>query len=221
MANREACEVYIEQEIESGLEEGKTPYAIGKELSDWVAKMFEVRISPNTLKMRAYRKQDDLDTNVPNDNPMKKQTKPEVKKQLDEFVSAVKKDEITDDDAKKIADAIADKITNGTFAKRVGTKLATAVKKVNKERKEVTVRKTDNYQRLWKHVKDAANGLQIMADGAIPKPENEEEAEALKGTLMALPNLCLQTARMGVNLMEIHESLNKGEPINEKKYIDI
>ena len=27
------------------------------------------------------------------DNPMKKQTKPEVKKQLDEFVSAVKKDE--------------------------------------------------------------------------------------------------------------------------------
>jgi hypothetical protein len=55
MANREACEVYIEQEIESGLEEGKTPYPIGKELSDWVARLFEVRISPKTLETRAYR----------------------------------------------------------------------------------------------------------------------------------------------------------------------
>ena len=56
MANREACEVFIEQEIETGLEEGKTPYSIGKELSDWIAKLFEVRISPRTLESRAYRK---------------------------------------------------------------------------------------------------------------------------------------------------------------------
>ena len=68
MANPEACELYIEQEIETGLEEGKTPYSIGKELSDWIAKLFEVRISPSTLKMRAYRKQDDLGTNVPKES---------------------------------------------------------------------------------------------------------------------------------------------------------
>ena len=55
MANHEACELYIEQQIEEGLEEGKTPYSIGKELSDWVAKLFEVRISPKTLETRAYR----------------------------------------------------------------------------------------------------------------------------------------------------------------------
>lgn len=55
MANREACEVYIEQEIESGLDKGKTPYAIGKELSDWVAKLFEVRIHPKTIASRVYR----------------------------------------------------------------------------------------------------------------------------------------------------------------------
>jgi len=56
MANREACEIYIEQEIESGLEDGKTPYQVGKELSDWVAKLFEVRIAPRTIEQRARRK---------------------------------------------------------------------------------------------------------------------------------------------------------------------
>jgi len=68
MANREACEVYIEQEIESGLEDGKTPYSIGKELSDWIAKLFEVRIKPDTLKKRAQRKQNKIGTNVPKES---------------------------------------------------------------------------------------------------------------------------------------------------------
>ena len=64
MANREACELYIDQEIETGLEEGKTPYSIGKDLSDWVAKLFEVRIKPNTLRMRAVRHKEKVCTNV-------------------------------------------------------------------------------------------------------------------------------------------------------------
>lgn len=64
MANREACEVYIEQEIETGLEEGKTPYSIGKELSDWVAKLFEVSIKPTALEKRAERKRKEFPTNV-------------------------------------------------------------------------------------------------------------------------------------------------------------
>jgi len=64
MANREACEIYIEQEIESGLEDGKTPYQVGKELSDWVAKLFEVRIAPGTIQKRAERIKEPLKTNV-------------------------------------------------------------------------------------------------------------------------------------------------------------
>jgi hypothetical protein len=44
MANREACEVYIEQEIKEALAEGKKPWSIGKELSSWVEKLFEVTI---------------------------------------------------------------------------------------------------------------------------------------------------------------------------------
>ena len=55
MANREACELYIEQEIKDGLAQGKKPYSIGKELSGWVEKVFEVTIKPRTIEQRARR----------------------------------------------------------------------------------------------------------------------------------------------------------------------
>lgn len=65
MANREACELYVEQEIASALKDGKKPYTIGKELSDWVLKLFEVRLKPDTIKKRAQRHQKKIGTNVP------------------------------------------------------------------------------------------------------------------------------------------------------------
>lgn len=58
MANREACELYIEQEIKESLKAGKKPWTIGKELAAWVEKLFEVTIKPRTLAQRAYRQQD-------------------------------------------------------------------------------------------------------------------------------------------------------------------
>jgi hypothetical protein len=64
MANREACELYIEQEIKAGLERGEKPYSIGKDLSAWVEKIFEVNIKPKTLIKRAERLQEGLTTNV-------------------------------------------------------------------------------------------------------------------------------------------------------------
>ena len=39
MANREACELYIEQEIDEALKQGKKPYSIGKELAAWIEKL--------------------------------------------------------------------------------------------------------------------------------------------------------------------------------------
>lgn len=73
MANREACELYIEQEIEAGLEEGKTPYSIGQELSGWIAKLFETRIPPDTIKNRAARLKKKIDS-----NESKKSKTPEI-----------------------------------------------------------------------------------------------------------------------------------------------
>jgi len=55
VANKEACELYIEQEIRSALNKGKKPYSIGKELSKWVEKLFEAHIPAKTIESRAYR----------------------------------------------------------------------------------------------------------------------------------------------------------------------
>lgn len=63
MANQEACQVYIEQQIKEGLEEGKNPHAIGKEVSSWVGKLFETCISANSIRMRATRMKESC-TNV-------------------------------------------------------------------------------------------------------------------------------------------------------------
>jgi len=62
MANQEACELYIEQQIEEGLEEGQTPYYIGKHLSGWIEKLFETKINPKTIEKKAQRQQ--IKTNV-------------------------------------------------------------------------------------------------------------------------------------------------------------
>jgi len=56
MANKEACEIYIEEQIQEGLEKGKTPYSLGKEISDWISKFLEVNIKPRTIEQRARRK---------------------------------------------------------------------------------------------------------------------------------------------------------------------
>lgn len=64
MANREACELYIEQEIKSALEDGKKPWTIGKELAAWIEKLFEVTINPRTIERRAERIEKKDTTNV-------------------------------------------------------------------------------------------------------------------------------------------------------------
>jgi len=64
MAKTEACQVFIEQEIDDGLKQGKTPYSIGRELSAWVEKLFEAKIKPTTIEKRAERRQDGFPTNV-------------------------------------------------------------------------------------------------------------------------------------------------------------
>jgi hypothetical protein len=65
VAHKEACQVYIEQEIKDGLAQGKTPYSIDKDLSAWVEKLFETSISPETLKSRAARIQKQNGSNEP------------------------------------------------------------------------------------------------------------------------------------------------------------
>ncbi len=53
MANQEACQLFIEQEIKEGLAQGKTPHSIGKELAVWVEKLFETSIPAETIRSKA------------------------------------------------------------------------------------------------------------------------------------------------------------------------
>jgi len=208
----QACELFIDQEIDGGLGEGKTPHTIGKELSIWVEELFKAKVSPDAIRMRASRKRlKKPRTTVQSDKSVKTQTKPEVKIQISKVAKEVRSGAVSDDHAKELGDALGDAIDRGVCAKRVGTKTATAVKKANKKTKEVKPKEVDNYQRLEKHVTGATNGLQLLADGSIPSPVSEKEADAAICIKAALPNLCLQIARLGINLIEINEIYYKGD----------
>jgi len=65
-AKPEACALFIEQEIESGIEQGKPVETIGKEISKWVAKLFEIKIKPRAIAQKARRTKKTV-TNVTSD----------------------------------------------------------------------------------------------------------------------------------------------------------
>lgn len=51
----EACQLYIKQEIEDGLKQGKEPADIGREVHDWVVRVFEADIKARSVEQRARR----------------------------------------------------------------------------------------------------------------------------------------------------------------------
>lgn len=55
MAHSEACQLFIEQQIKEGLDEGRTPYSIGKDLAEMVQKLFEAQIPARTIEQKARR----------------------------------------------------------------------------------------------------------------------------------------------------------------------
>lgn len=80
MANREACELYIEQQIKEGLAEGKKGYSIGMEIAGWIEQRLGVTIKPATITKRAQRIEAKRNrTNVPKElNPPKLEVVPEL-----------------------------------------------------------------------------------------------------------------------------------------------
>lgn len=73
MAIHEACQLFIEQQIREGLDSGKAPYSIGKEIAGWVAKLFETTISAKTIAKKAERASKNLATFVAKDTSTGKQ----------------------------------------------------------------------------------------------------------------------------------------------------
>lgn len=55
LAKQQACQLFIEQEIEKGLAKGDSTYQIGKEVAKWIEKLFQAKVRPETIEERARR----------------------------------------------------------------------------------------------------------------------------------------------------------------------
>jgi hypothetical protein len=55
LAKQQTCQLFIEQEIEKGLAEGKSHRAIGKELAQEIKRIFLAVVNPETIRKRADR----------------------------------------------------------------------------------------------------------------------------------------------------------------------
>ncbi|HYB20862.1 MAG TPA: hypothetical protein VEH09_08025 [Thermodesulfobacteriota bacterium] len=55
LAKQQACQLFIEQEIEKGLKSGKTTYRIGQEVADWIERLFQAKVKPDTIRKRGDR----------------------------------------------------------------------------------------------------------------------------------------------------------------------
>jgi len=69
----------------------------------------------------------------------------------------------------------------------------------------------DNFRLLWEHILAVSEGLQTWADGTM-KPDKI----AVKSIMAALPFMCLQAARMGVDLVKIHETFEREKSFGKK-----
>lgn len=68
LAKQEACQLFIEQEIEEGLKRGETPYKIAKVLTGWVEKLFHAKVSQKTIESKAFRQKQAMTSNEVTDS---------------------------------------------------------------------------------------------------------------------------------------------------------
>lgn len=75
-------------------------------------------------------------------------------------------------------------------------------------KKEVGPKAPDKFLRLWKQILAVSEGLQTWADGEI-KADTEDDVIAVQGIMAALPYLCRQAARVGVDLVTIQKTFER------------
>ena len=67
-ARGSACQLFIEQEIEKGLNEGKTKYVIGQEIADWLKEKLQIEYKAHTLAERARYVEKKIGRTLPSDS---------------------------------------------------------------------------------------------------------------------------------------------------------
>ncbi len=221
LAKQQTCQLFVEQEIEKGLAEGKSHREIGRELSKEVQKTFLAVIDPHTISVRADRmareKKAQSATNVAVGKPAKPRTKPDTKKRILEVAQEIKKGTVSDDDAKIVGDALADGIAEGTLQPRVGTKTATAVTKAFKKGAPPRKKKEpDTFYKLSRLALSFQEGLQFWADQTI-KPETKDEVQYARVVRAASTSIITNYARLGIDVVGIYDTFYKGKGEGREK----
>ena len=197
----EPCRIWIDENIDDGLAEGKTPTAIGKEIASAIEKLFEVEVKPDTIRKRASRERQRRGvsdrTIVQPAKPTRKQTKPEVRSVLNEAVQAIASDQVSDADVKTITDTVAGKISSGNIAPEVAGPIKRAA---DKHRKPVRRKGggPTTLQQVHTRLNGAANDLLGYLDAGI-KPEGTDRTY-YEGIRHVAPMLIMCFARMGINV---------------------
>lgn len=156
--------------------------------------------------------------NTSSSNPLRTHTKPDDKIKLNEIKEKIKENSFSDDDLKAVSDTIAEKVASGQSGIRIGSKMATAVKKkeINKKQKkefESNFTEKSRIQILNSKLEHALEELKFLVQGDIEKQGGDEiwiKAIATKG-----PSFIWQFHKLGIDLNKVYQTLiNPGKELN-------
>jgi hypothetical protein len=85
LAKQQACQLFIEQEIDKGLAAGEAKPQIGKRLAEWIEKLFDAKVKPRTIEQRARRIETSA-TNVASESTQGNDSRIEEKQDKQEIV---------------------------------------------------------------------------------------------------------------------------------------
>ncbi len=136
------------------------------------------------------------------DKPLKKQTKPEVKKQLDNVSQAIEKGEVSNEDSKQVAKSLGKAISESVVPPQTGTAVERAIDKHRKiKKKGDDTAKKSTLETIASRLNSAANDLMGYLDSGLqPEAGDKNHMLAIRSNA---PLLIMCFIQMGVNIDEI------------------
>jgi hypothetical protein len=161
MTHDDLCKVGCKYRIEKQAEEEGV--SLKQAIKDWAK---EHNVPTTTVEAWVYLKKEHGKPCTP--KPIRKQTKPETKIQLEEITKEIEANNIADDDLKPIHDATAKKVKEGKVAPHVASKLVTAAKERRRDRSKYPKEEIPSeVKRLSRKLDDCSEQLQLLAEGTL------------------------------------------------------
>lgn len=167
--------------------------------------------------------------NTIKDKPLKKQTKPKTKLQLEEVAKEIEEGNVSDDDIRTVSKATAKAIDKGIAAPRTGTQVATAVSKAQKKKREYKKEESkSNIRKLAKDLESCTTRLKYLLDEdeeyLVKTKDDKIYLQAIRnmgpGFIWHFHNLGIDTVRVYNLLIKPKEVTNGEEEKEETKWGD-